>query len=122
MAAPGKLLPVKEQCDFEKKSAIGRRVKPKYANFVQPAMICAPKARVCSNLRRGSVCGVCAYLCLVGFAGAAGVFRGSSESGKQRYVIVLLLLVNVTLFPVNLASLNCRQVSSFSLTLASHFS
>lgn len=32
--------------------------------------------------------------------------------------MVVLLLVKVTLLPVNVASLNWRQTSSFSLTLA----
>ena len=36
--------------------------------------------------------------------------------------MVLLLLVNVTLLPENLASLNWRHKSSFSLMLASHLS
>lgn len=60
------------------------------------------------------------YLCPL--PGLCGGFRGSSFSGKQRYVIELLLLVKMTLLPSNLASLNWRHMSSLSLRLAWHFS
>jgi hypothetical protein len=34
--------------------------------------------------------------------------------------MVVALLVKVTLLPLKMASLNCRQISNFSLTLALH--
>jgi hypothetical protein len=36
--------------------------------------------------------------------------------------MVVLFSVNVTEFPANFASLNCRHISSFSFMLARHFS